>query len=200
MKTLIAAIIASLVLLSACSNLETTRSGFLNNYEQMQPDGKGTLTYSNSLAQKRYTAFLVDDVQYSQGDKGEVLNAEQIATLKDTYRNAVTKAFSDNYTLVSTPAANVMRVRLSITSVNKSTVPLNYVSTLVLLTPVSNGGISTESEIVDALTGERLSALSTHSNPNVLDGKFSGYFNPIGHAKAALESHAAQLRETIAPR
>jgi Protein of unknown function (DUF3313) len=200
MKKSLAVMTASLGLLSACANQETTRTGFLNNYEQMQTNEKGVLKYSNTHAQSNYTAFMVDEVKYSQGSKGEELSAEQIAALKIAYRDAVIKDFSGKYALVTSPASNVMRVRLAITGVSKSIAPLNYVATVAILTPVSNGGISTESEIVDSMTGERLSALSTHTNPDIFDGEFTGYFTQTGHAKSVLEGHATQLRETLASR
>lgn len=182
-------------LLCACADQETTQTGFLKNYGQMQPETNGTLKFKNSVAQGSYTAFMVDDAQYIQGKNGDALDAEQVSALKQAYRNALVKSFSEKYKLVTTAGAGVMRVRTAITGVSKSIAPLNYVATLALFTPVSNGGVSTESEVVDSLSGQRLSALSVHTNPDVFDGEVFGYFTQTGHAKSVLDDHALQLRK-----
>jgi Protein of unknown function (DUF3313) len=196
MKRIVIPII-SLGFLGACANQKNTQSGFLNNYQQMQSSKKGAYKFSNPILKKRYTSFIIDDVQYTKDIINETLSEKQISELKNVYRDAITKAFSDKYTLVSTPSSNTIRIRLAITGVSKAIAPLNYLTTVVLFTPVSNGGISTESEVVDSLTGKRLAALSTHTNSSALNGAILGYYTNIGHAKSSLKVHAIELRKTL---
>jgi hypothetical protein len=185
--------------LSGCAGQEITRTGFLKNYEQLGATSQAPqeLVFSNQNTQKIYSTFIVDDVAYLQGENSDTLTNEQITKLKDAYREYAVETFSKKYTLVNSPDANTMRLRLSITGVSKSLTSLNYLSTLALLTPVSNGGISTESEVQDALNGERLAALSTFTNPTVFDGEFKGYYTQTGLAKSALKGHAERLYQVI---
>ena len=188
---------ACLLLVSGCANQETTRTGFLGSYEQMQADEEGNLRYVNPQHRDLYTGFMVDEVTYAPGSNTDTLDAEQIAALKKEYHEALIRAFSKKYTPAQAAGANVMRVRPAITGVSTAVAPLNYVSTLAIFTPVSNGGISSENEVVDSLTGERLVALSLSSNPDVTDGEVSGYFTETGHAKSMLDDHAGRVYDLV---
>ncbi|MFN7451892.1 MAG: DUF3313 domain-containing protein [Alphaproteobacteria bacterium] len=188
---------ACLLLVNGCANQETTRTGFLGSYNQMQADAEGNLRYVNPQFRDRYIGFMVDEVTYAPGSNSDSLDAEQIALLKKEYRESLISNFSKKYTPAQAAGANVMRVRPAITGVSTAVAPLNYVTTLAILTPVSNGGISTENEVVDSVTGERLVALSLSSNPDVTDGEVTGYFTETGHAKSMLDDHARRVYDLV---
>lgn len=183
-------------LLSACSSQETTRTGFLNSYDQMRvsQDDEDTLEFK-APAKMAYTRFMVDEVTYAPGDKSETnVTPEQIAAIKEFYRQAAIETFSERYEYTIRPGHGVMRVRLAITGIDKAFAVLNYV-TLALVGPVSNGGASSESEVIDSITGEKIAALATYTNAHPLNGGgVLGYFTETGHAKNVLADHAEQLR------
>lgn len=182
-------------LLSACPSQETTRTGFLNTYDHMRiaEDDKDALVYK-APAKMAYTRFMVDEVTYAPGQKSEKdVTPEQIAEIKKSYQDAAIKTFSKRYQYTNQPDYGVMRVRLAITGIDKANSTLNYV-TVALVGPVSNGGASSESEVIDAMTGEKIAALATHTNADPINGGVFEYFTKTGHAKSVLADHAEQLR------
>jgi Protein of unknown function (DUF3313) len=190
----ISSILVCATLLSACASQQTTRTGFLNSYTHMDvsEEDKDALVYK-SRTKKAYSHFMVDEVTYSPGQKSEKdLSADQLLELKKSYREAAIKTFSEKYQYTNLPAEGVMRLRLAITGIETPYLVINY-----LAGPLSNGGASSESEVIDAISGERIVALSTHSNANPINGGVIEYFTKTGHAESVLKIHAEQLRALV---
>ncbi len=181
--------------LSACAAQETTRSGFMTDYSQLQQSAEGDLRFS-ARPTAAYNAFLVDDVAYMPNGKSAPLTTTEIDALRAHHKAAAEAAFAETFQKAAAPAPGVMRIRLAITGVDKADTTLNYVSTL-LVGPLSNGGASSEGEVVDSISGARLAALSTHTNATPFKGGLFGYYSELGHAKAVLERHVAQLRDVV---
>jgi len=183
--------------LGACAGQETTRSGFLRDYSGMAADPTGALVYRAPTAPGRYDAFMVDEVAFMPGAKSERVDAAEIAALRQHFKAAVEKAFAQGFRLAGRPGPGVMRVRLAITGVDRADATLNYIAT-PLVGPVSNGGASSESDVADSQSGKRLAALSLHTNANPFKGGLFEYYTQLGHAKSALELHAAELYRQVA--
>ncbi len=196
MKTPSMILAAAALLLGACANQENTRSGFLRDYSRMAPDASGALV-ERAPAAARYRAFMVDDVAYLPGPRSENVSAAEIAELRAHYKDAAVKVFAQHYVHTATPGPDVLRIRLAITGIDKADATLNYIAT-PLVGPVSNGGASSEGEIVDSTTGKRLAAFSTHTNANPFKGGLFEYYTRLGHAKAVLALHAAELHTQFA--
>jgi hypothetical protein len=192
---------AAALLLGACANQETTRSGFLRDYSRMAPDASGALVERAAggpqAVAARYRAFMIDDVAYLPGARSEHASAAEIAELRAHYKDAAVKVFAQHYVHTATPGPDVLRIRLAITGIDKADATLNYIAT-PLVGPVSNGGASSEGEIVDSTTGKRLAALSVHTNANPFKGGLFEYYTRLGHAKAVLARHAAELHTQFA--
>lgn len=201
MKTSSIFLAAGALLLGACANQETTRSGFLRDYSRMAPDASGALVErapaTAQLQPARYRAFMVDDVAYLPGSRSELATDTEVAELRAHFREAIVKAFTENLVYTKTPGADVLRIRLAITGIDKANATLNYIAT-PLVGPVSNGGASSEGEIVDSTTGKRLLALSTHTNATPFKGGLFEYYTNLGHAKSVLTRHATELHAQFA--
>jgi len=195
MKTPSMFLAAAALLLGACANQETTRSGFLRDYSLMTPDASGALV--ERAPASRYRAFVVDEVAYLPGARSEAATAAEIAELRAHYKAAAVKVFAQHYVQTAAPGPDVLRIRLAITGIDKADATLNYIAT-PLVGPVSNGGASSEAEIVDSTTGKRLAALSAHTNANPFTGGLFEYYTRLGHAKAVLARHAAELHTQFA--
>ncbi|MCZ8122396.1 MAG: DUF3313 family protein [Magnetospirillum sp.] len=187
---------AGAMLLGACANQETTRSGFLRDYGRMAPDASGALVERPAAPSRqpavRYRAFMVDEVTYLPGKRSEPATETEIAGLRAHFREAAVKAFAQSYTYTETAGPDVLRVRLAITGIDKAISTLNYIAT-PLVGPLSNGGASSEAEIVDSMTGARLLAFSTHTNATPFKGGLFQYYTSLGHAKSVLARHATEL-------
>jgi len=192
-------VLAPLVL-AACANQSVTRSGFLDRYDTLTaaPDGDKTLTFAaRSPAARSHRRVVIEEVAVR-------LPAEQAASIapalleqaRTDYRTALTAAFARNYTVIDAAVADDhLRVRAAITGIKPSNPTLNT-ATFLLVGPVSNGGVSTESEVIDARTGERLAAQATFTNAHLFNGGgLGGYFDRLGHIRTAFQTHAEKLRD-----
>lgn len=184
------------LVLSGCAAQKTTNSGFLAHYEQLQvsKDNTGDFIYQSPDISK-YHAFIVDEPVFIPGEKSDKgVDVDDIVEIKSAFKDAVIETFSERYRHTNAVGSDVMRIKLAITGVEKPIYWLNYLAT-ALAGPVSNGGASSESEIVDSVTGKRLAALCTHTNADPFHGGILGYFTSYRHARNILADHAKELYE-----
>ena len=154
-------------------------SGFLGDYSGLKPGPEGyaaLLWYKPDINLRVYDKILLDPVRVVL--KGEAaqrgIEPHELAELTDEYQDELVKALTEHngYALVAQPGRGVLRIRVAVTDV----VPGNAVmGTLSSVNPVGlavSGGIyaatgtqpyvgeaSTEMEILDSPTGERLAAM-----------------------------------------
>ncbi|NKC31944.1 DUF3313 family protein [Falsiroseomonas selenitidurans] len=190
------ATLAALLLLAACAGQQTTATGFLAAPPPAAEDGSRAFTAVPDRL-RGYRSVWVEEVAFSPGAGApEAPDAAELAALRASYRAALREAFAArNYLLLDAAPANPaesLRVRAAITGYERANVRLNLATTL-LIGPVTGGGAASEAEVVDATTGERLAALSTHGNATPWLGGPLNYYRAHGHARAALARHAAAL-------
>ncbi|MDD5271708.1 MAG: DUF3313 family protein, partial [Methylovulum sp.] len=189
-----ALILLGVLALAACASQETTHTGFLSHYEQLQPikDNSRDRVFKGQQMSK-YVAFMVDDPVYIPGAKSDKdVSDIDLAEIKAAFRVAAIEAFSERFHYTTEPGAYVLRVKLAITGINRP-VYLFKIKNLFVMAPVSNGGASSESEVVDSVTGQRLAALATYTNANPIQGGVLGYFTRYGHAKSVLAGQAEKV-------
>ncbi|MCW5662406.1 MAG: DUF3313 family protein [Piscinibacter sp.] len=83
-----------------------------------------------------------------------------------------------------------LRVRSTIVSAERASPAANAVTALVLLAPLSRGGLTVEFEAEDAATGRRVAALAIRARAGVAD--IAGAFSELGHARR--QAHVASER------
>lgn len=184
----------AVALLSACAAQETTHTGFLSHYEQLQPtqdNGRDLVFKAQALS--KYVAFMVDAPVYVPGPKSDKdVSAEDVTEIKTAFREAAIDAFSERFHYTTEPGPYVLRVKLAITGIDR--LPYWFkVGKFYMVPPFANGGASSEAEVVDAVTGQRLAALATYRNADPLHGGVLGYFTRYGHAKSVLAGQAERL-------
>jgi hypothetical protein len=183
-------------LLAGCASQTPTRTGFLSDYDALarserHPD---TPSYRKPGSLTSYTAFILDDVSYHPEPDTAALDDRTVAELTDRYRAALLATFEQRYRHAQDPGPGVMRIRAAITGVASAQPVVNAITMAVAFVPVTAGGASTEAEIVDALTGERLVAYQGFNNGNqsFLGGPI-GALSTYGQARRALDSQAEEL-------
>lgn len=186
--------------LAACANQSVTRTGFLDRYDTLTTaaDGDKTLTYTaGSPAARSHRQVVIEEVEVRlPADQAAAIAPALLAQARTDYRAALTTAFARDYTVIdATSAGEPLRVRAAITGIKPSNPALNT-ATFLLVSPVSNGGVSTESEVIDARTGECLAAQATFTNAHLFNGGgLGGYFDRLGHIRTAFQTHAEKLRD-----
>jgi hypothetical protein len=171
----------SVVLLSGCASTyqkrEVTGSGFLKDYSQLKDYGGDTamLSYLDPKANFRaYTKIMLDPVcAYASGKDSKMgkLPREKQQMLVNYFDAALREQLTNDYTLVSQPGPDVLRLRVAITEARGSMVVLDTVSSVVpvgialsaikaMVTGkhLSVGEIGAECEGLDSLTDKRIFA------------------------------------------
>lgn len=84
------------------------------------------------------------------------------------------------------------------TDVERANPVVNAISMAAILVPLTSGGASTEAEVTDSVSGERLAALQSYNNGgrSFLGGPF-GYLSQYGHARRAFTRQAKELVELV---
>lgn len=174
---LIGLAVAVLICGAACATRQTGKaqpSGFLGNYSQLTPGGKGEaqLRYINpNVDWKKYQSVLIDTPQvWADSETSKLSKADQKKLTGDLH-DALVDALSKDYTVVEEPGPGVLRIRTAITQAQGAKLLMNAVTGLVpqLRFATMIGGMATDTakfvgqcsaevEITDSATGERLAA------------------------------------------
>ncbi|MFZ4760616.1 MAG: DUF3313 family protein, partial [Burkholderiaceae bacterium] len=146
-RRLLLAPLAAAVLLAGCASQTPTRTGFLDRYDE--PSTRS----ARPADATRYSRFIVDPIEFRPGTTvSSDVDAAAVERLEGELDGAVRKVFSASYAPADRPGPGVLRVRYAITGVETAQPVLNAL-TVLLVGPVSNGGVSTEGEVVDSVTG-----------------------------------------------
>ena len=194
------AVLAGGAFFSGCSHVTTTRTGFLDHYEQLKADPKDDhrLVFEKGEWKKAdYTSVTIEPsvVRLNAADEKKI-TAPEHAELAAYCDAALKKIFEKDFKLVTTAEPATLRVRAAVTGIDTSSPVLN-VLTGVLLWPLDYGGVSLEFEVLDAALGERLAALVGYKAGTPL--QVIGSFSRFGHAHSGIDRWAAELHKLVRP-
>jgi hypothetical protein len=196
------ALATCLLLPGACANLGATRTGFLEDYSALRttPEHPRDPNYRKpSLSDTQYTAFIVDPVVLRLADDRQKISADTARQLCEHYRERLRAAFAVHYVEAVAPGPGVIRIRAAVTALGHAQPVLNAVTMAAVLLPVTAGGASSEAEVIDSLTSDRLVALQSFNNggKSFLGGPL-GYLSEYGQARRALAAQATELATLVA--
>lgn len=172
--------------LSACASQDMTRSGYLTNYAGLQKkdeDRKEAIAVNSTANLSQYTHAMIMPVVYAgkntSGDEGT-----DFQRLSQLMQRQLQDKFSKRFALTNQPAPNTLIVRAAITDVTKAKPVLNTITTVGLAAPFFNGGLSGEAELLDAVSGEQLRAITWAEEGSVWRlSQMKGSFSQLGHAE-----------------
>lgn len=172
--------------LASCAGVPLTESGFLDDYSALEPAPEEEvwgipdtvhLYRAGALDAGGYDSILVDASVWLPSDDHEHRPSEERTTaLLEEFTRCLEKGLSEDFEIVDTPRSGTLRVRPALTAVDPANPWLN-VPLLILVLPVDMGGLSGEIEVVDAMSGERVLAMTARreSNPFLIFEFFSWY-------------------------
>ncbi len=164
---------------AACGGQSLTRTGFLDNYDQMspQPNHEDDAIYVKpGFSAANYSKVIIEPVEWVPSPKSPDREPETRATLQGNFHDALTKSLSERFTVVPDPGPGrdpgprVLRVRSAITNTRRALWWVNVpaqaaqiaVGSVGLLRP-SAGGASEEIEVRDASTNQPIVAIATYN-------------------------------------
>lgn len=188
----------SAVVLTSCTSLKPTPSGFLNDYSRMEKSGSGRLMeLSDELALGEYSAFIVEPVSIFLHPevKQESINEEKLEEFRNEFYHELVEKLKEKYEVTETPGPGVLVVRTAITDFVPSTLLLNLHLTSTFLLQPGTGGAAIEAELVDSQTGERVLAMIQSKK-----GRRTQYlkgFSKWGHAEDVILQWSKWLIKTL---
>ncbi len=191
----ITAILACPLLLMACAHQTPTRSGFLADYADLQPQAKDAkLETATAPGAAEFGAVIVEPVRFVSAAPDKTPADEAGQALCRTLEEALAEEFSDLSPTAAT-ASRTLHIKAAITGVDRSRPLLNLVTALALFVPVDNGGVSVEIEAIDEESGRRIAAMSGARNGSPF--ALSGFFHQYGHAEGGLKDLAKEFRRLV---
>ena len=179
--------------LTACATPKVGPTGFLNVYEGLRSSEEtGTVRVSTSAAalMAMYGAIMIDDATMLEAR----LSPPQSEAIRNALAASLRTELGRDRTIVTTAEPGTLRVRYAIAEVETSNVALNALTTTVL-GAVDYGSLAMEVEVTDAVTGERVAAMTWARGAkatNVL-----GACSSTGNARALAPDFAKRLAMLI---
>ncbi len=175
------------VLLAGCKS-KTAHSGFLGDYSGFRASSeyKGVSEYKHpNLTLRDYDKFIVDPilVHFAPNAKGTAIDPAKVMKLTDYAGEQLRDLLSKHYVLAGAPGPRVLRLRIAITEIKKTTPALNILPPMKL-SGVGLGGASMEAEAIDSQSGERVLAVMDSQMGNRLS--IVPGLDPLGHAKQVI--------------
>ena len=188
-------------------------SGFLGDYSQLEPgaDGQALLVYRNPKADfSKYKKVLVDPIAVwrdAESSEEEEVSTEDMERLANYLHRVIVDRLASDYEIVTQSGPGTLRIRGAITEAERSSVPLDTVSTIEPFTRIATevtrlatgthlfvGKAGVEGEITDSVTGERLlAAVDRRAGEKVFRGSQSSWSD----VKDAFDFWALRLRDRL---
>jgi len=159
---------------AGCSQAEVRYSGFLDDYSKLRPAPSGGLAMSYrkpGVDFSKYNQIILDPilVWYSAGANFKGISPDDLKAMTDYLTQAITKAVSGAYPVVTRPGPGVLRVRLAITDLQPTKPTLNTITSLTPAglvlgsaageagyVPTGVGEAGIEAEFLDATTNQQV--------------------------------------------
>ena len=119
--------------------------GFLSSYSKLTPkeEGKDTYLYvDQSVDFTKYSKLLIDRIKvwYKEDSDYKGIDPDDLKMLTDYFHQAIVKSAGDDYTIVSEPGPDVLRVRIAVTDLVPNKTEASVVSLVVPFAFVADAG------------------------------------------------------------
>jgi hypothetical protein len=183
------AVIAVLLTTGCASVGAPQQSRSLSDFEQLSLQPDGSRAWRDDRA-GRYDAAYLDPAAISftmdlGADHRDQVTAALMSSLSARFASAGIKS--------AKPSAGVrtLAVRATVTAVELSSPVVNVLTTVLVLAPLSRGGLTVEIEAVDAATGQRVAALAFKGKAGVENITWA--YSATGHARLQAEEVASRF-------
>ena len=192
------------LLAGACANTQMGQSGFLEDYSALEPATQhlkasipdDMLLYVHpEVYEREYDAVLIDPVVHIPLEGTQVHADESDEEhLTRAFEKKLRNVLGEDFEIVGEPRPGAVRIRAAITEADPSWVWLNIIG-VVLLVPPDMGGISAEIEVLDAMSGERLIAMTARRDGTIF--LLIECFSTWGHARHGMYKWSHILRRLL---
>ena len=187
------------VILAGCVDMHPTRSGFLTDYDQLQPLGKRDrirLMPVDPAALENVDSFYIETVAWLADDLGQPASSDnKRAAITEALQFALAKELEPIRPVVGAIGPRTALVRAAVTGVRESK-PLANLALLIQTGPLFNGAASAEIEVISP-DGVQIAAESVAYRGYEWD--LIGFFFRSKHAESAMRRAARRLADDLEP-
>jgi hypothetical protein len=133
-------------------------------------------------------------INLSKEGKEKDIDPEDMEKLARYFRKQIAVELKKDYQIVNKTGPDVMRIRTSISEIDKTN-PLLNIHPGTKLTGVGLGGAGAEMELVDSVTGERIAAAIDNQKGSRLD--ITGGLTWYGNAESVMDNWAEDLKKWV---
>ena len=155
-------ILLGLFVLAGCAApvSEPERTGFLSDYSKLEMQEEDKISYTSDRITE-YKSFIIDPIAilFERNPETQVFSDKEVEDLKQYIVKELTEQLTKDgaYFVVTESGPGVGRIRLGLAEVDETIGFLN-VSIYTKITGLGLGGLSSEGEMVDSVTGEQIAA------------------------------------------
>ncbi|WP_413735965.1 DUF3313 domain-containing protein [Sodalis sp. RH21] len=197
--------------LAGCAGTQPVNYSGITSSPQLRPNaddrtGRVPYSYSAGADWKKYASVIVEPVAIYQGADNQfddISNADR-STLANYMENHVKQSLGQRFRIVETPAADTLRIKLTLTGAETTTPvlgtfsrfdlmggPYNIVQSIRGKQGALTGSVSYAVEIYEAATNRLLSAYVTKQYPNALN--IGASWGSLAAAEAGIDKGAEEL-------
>lgn len=185
------------LVLSGCASIgapEQTQS--LGPQMELQTQADGAKSWRSAQTQ-RYRAVRIDPAAIAFGNSVD-LSEEQRGELREALVTALSQRFSAaGWQLHSTGEAHeTLSIKASITEVQLANTAANFLTTLLLIGPLSHGSVTVELQALDSLSQEPVAALAITGRAGMED--IGSAYTATGHARLQADGVAQRFVQLLA--
>lgn len=181
-----------LVILTGCSAMQPTETGFIDNYRQLQ---------QVDARQLRFVAPAMQWPEFSRVRLAPItlsITEEHSQVIEDwpEEREKMQQLLVDSLApFADTDSTLPLELRLTVSDIDTSYPILNLLTTLALFVPLDNGGITIEAVLINTTNEQQLASWIWFEDRSVFDlfASFSSY----GHAELAAQDFAEQVKQVL---
>lgn len=144
-----------------------------------------------------YRAMLIDPIVFGPAAAMR-LKPSELNRLSEAFLRRARDTFAIRYALVDAPDSGVLRLRLVVDDIDKSSRGANLLSAALVFVPLDTGAVAAEMIVEDSVTGVRVAALTGKRQGSPLGrGGFFASFKPTGHAQAGFDQLLQELLKLL---
>ncbi len=189
-----------LILMVGCAAPRVAPSGFLSNYDRLQPDPKDKDMQwweKSDTPWQKYKRLILDPVE-TKIDRSKAtreITQEEIDTLADHLRQTVVDAVQERYPVVTDSGVDVLRIRAALTHLKPVSGALNVLTTAAIFMPIDAGESAVEVQFIDSQSNEILGEVTISGRGGMMD--VVHVWTRWSQVEATFKQWAKKLRDAL---
>lgn len=176
------------------------KTAFIDHYQTLRkakPHHKLRYSERSGVVWQHYKKILLEPVQIRLRSGTEIssLTPEELKMLTAYFAKQIHWFLGKKYAITTTPAPDVLRVRVALTDAVPIEPTLNMVSLPMVLMPTDIGATSIEAEVLDSESLTRLFAIAERKEGFALN--YARGFTRWGYVKGAMRDWASTFKDAL---